>query len=333
MAQLKVKETQQESHTMHSESLLTRIKNSTIFNISLILLAMCVVMTFASDSFLTSRNIFSVARAFSYIAIMAMGECLVIITAGVDLSIGSVFGVAGVVATLGMTKWGLGIGPGIVLGVLIGIAFGLFNGFLITKNKLPPFIATLGNLSIARGLCYVLTKGYPVMNLPKNFLILGQGYIGPVPIPVILMLIVAIVLSIFLNKTVTGRRIFALGGNEEATRLSGVNITRLKLLVYSIAGALAGFAGIVTASRLGLGQPTAGFGYELDAVAAVIIGGASLAGGVGTMSGTIIGAAIMGVLRNALVLLNVSAYWQQMVIGIVIIVAVSVDQLRKSQVS
>ena len=333
MAQLKVKETYKEVHTLHADSLFTRIKNSTIFNISLILLAMCIAMTFASDSFLTSRNIFSVARAFSYIAIMAMGECLVIITAGVDLSIGSVFGVAGVVATLGMTKWGLGIGLGVLLGVLTGVAFGLFNGILITKNKLPPFIATLGNLSIARGLCYVLTTGYPVMGLPKKFLILGQGYIGPVPIPVILMLIIAVILSIFLNRTVTGRRIFALGGNEEATRLSGVNITRLKLLVYSIAGALAGFAGIVTASRLGLGQPTAGSGYELDAVAAVIIGGASLAGGVGTMSGTIIGAAIMGVLRNALVLLNVSAYWQQMVIGIVIIVAVSVDQLRKSRVS
>jgi len=305
--------------------------SSSSFNILLILIAMCIVMSFASENFLTSSNLFSVARAFSYIAIVAIGECIVIITSGVDLSVGSVFGLCGVIATLAMTSWGMGIIPGIIIGTIAGILFGLINGLLITKTKLPPFIATLGTLSVARGLCFVLTKGYPIINLPKDFLYLGQGYIGPIPVPVVVMLLIAVLFSIFLNRTVTGRRIFALGGNEEATRICGVNIDRLKIIVYSISGALAGFAGIVTASRLGLGQPTSGVGYELDAVAAVIIGGASMSGGLGTMSGTVFGAAIMGVLRNALVLLNVSAYWQQVVIGLVIIVAVAADQLRKGK--
>ncbi|MDD3839924.1 MAG: ABC transporter permease [Clostridia bacterium] len=315
----------------NSNNVFNKIRKSPSLNILIILIIMCIGMTLASDKFLTFDNLFSVSRAFSYIAILALGESLVIITAGIDLSIGSIFGFAGVIATLGMARWGIGILGGVLLGILIGIIFGLFNGFLVTKIKLPPFIATLGSLSIARGLCYVFTRGYPITNLPKAFLKLGQGHVGPVPVPVIIMIGVAILVHIFLNKTVTGRRIFAIGGNMEAARLSGINVERLLLFVYSICGALAAFAGIITASRLGLGQPTAGIGYELDAVAATVIGGASLSGGFASVPGTIFGAAIMGVLRNALVLLNVSAYWQQVVIGTVIIVAVSADQLRKNR--
>jgi len=300
-------------------------------NILFILIGMCVILSFASPNFLKSENLFSVARAFSYIAIMAIGECMVIITAGIDLSIGSVFGLAGVVASIALTKWGFGIIFGILAGILTGGLCGVVNGLLITKVKLPPFIATLGTLSIARGICFVLTRGYPIIGLPKRFLYLGQGYIGVVPVPVFIMIFLVIVFSVFLNKTVTGRRIYALGGNEEATRVSGVNVDKIKLIVYGLTGALAGFAGIITASRLGVGQAVAGVGYEMDAVAAVIIGGASLSGGKGTMSGMLVGAAIMGVLNNALVLLNVSAYWQEIVIGCVIIFAVTADQLRKGQ--
>lgn len=316
-------------NTLKIKNIFLKVKKSSSFNIFIILLIMCAILSLATDNFLTSKNLFSVARAFSYIAIMAIGECIVIITAGVDLSIGSIFGLAGVISAMAMSQWGTGVFLGIIIGVLSGLLFGAFNGFLIIKAKLPPFIATLGTLSVARGLCYVFTKGYPITALPKSYLLLGQGYIGPVPVPVIIMIVLAVVFSIYLNKTVTGRRIFAIGGNEEAARISGINTSKIKLIVYSISGALAAFAGIITASRLGLGQPTAGISYELDAVAAVIIGGASLSGGVGTMSGTVFGAAIMGVLRNALVLLNVSAYWQQVVIGMVIILAVAADQLRK----
>ncbi|MEG0936320.1 MAG: ABC transporter permease, partial [Clostridia bacterium] len=183
----------------------------------------------------------------------------------------------------------------------------------------------------ARGICYIVTQGYPVSGLPESYSWLGQGYLLAVPVPVWCMLIIAIIFSIFLNKTTTGRRIFATGGNEEATRISGINTKRIKILAYTLGSALASIAGIITASKLGVGQPTAGGGFEMDAIAAVVIGGASLSGGEGTVVGTIIGAAIIGVLRNALVLLSVQSYWQTPIIGLVIIVAVSIDQLRKAR--
>ncbi len=315
--------------TQQKVSVFKTIVGNQNFSIFCILLGMCVALAFASPKFLNSSNLFSVARAFSYIAIMAIGECMVIITGGIDLSIGSVFGLAGVISTMAMTKWGMGIVVSIFVGLAVAALVGLINGLMITKVKLPPFIATLGMLSIARGTCFVLTRGYPIIFLPEKFLVLGQGYFGIIPIPVILMLILILLFTILLKRTVFGRRVYALGGNEEATRVSGVNVDRLKLTVYCLSGTLAGFAGIITASRLGVGQAVAGTGYEMDAVAAVIIGGASLSGGRGTMSGMLIGAAIMGVLNNALVLLSVSAYWQQIVIGCVIIIAVTVDQLRK----
>lgn len=308
---------------------LSEVLRSTSFNVFLVLIGMGVIMTIASDKFLTSNNLFSVARAFSFIAIMAIGQCLVIITGGVDLSVGSVFGLAGVVAAIVMGRLGMAVPIAILLGVGVGVLFGLFNAFLITQARLPPFIATLGNLSVARGFCYVVTRGYPITGLPESFLALGQGYIGIIPNPVTIMLILTAAFTFFLKRTVTGRRVFALGSNEEAARISGINTVNMKFIVYALAGALAGFAGILSASRLGLGQPTAGISWELDSVAAVIIGGASLSGGSGSVIGAVIGAAIMGVLRNALVLLSVSAYWQQIVIGSVILLAVSVDQLRK----
>jgi ribose transport system permease protein len=312
-----------------SKNIFKWIVRSASFNIFIILLLMCVLMYIISPPFRSVDNILSVARAFSYIAIMAIGQCLVIITAGVDLSIGSTFGLAGVITALCMSVFNMSILPSILLGLATGALIGLFNGALIIKAKLPPFIATLGTLSVARGLAYIITQGYPITNVHKGFLFLGQGYIAGIPVPVWCMIVLAIIFSIFLNKTVTGRRVYALGGNEEATRISGINTNKIKVLIYTLCGTLAGFAGIITASKLGLGQPTAGTGYELDAVAAVIIGGASLSGGEGTIAGTILGAAIMGVLRNALVLLSVNAYWQQFIIGFVILFAVTADQLRK----
>jgi len=185
-------------------------------------------------------------------------------------------------------------------------------------------------LSIVRSMCYIITEGYPVTGIGKSFLFLGQGYILAIPTPVWLMAIIAVIFAVFLNSTVTGRHIYALGGNEEATRISGINTDRLKILVYSLGGCLSGIAGIITASKLGIGQPTAGNGFELDAIAAVVIGGASLAGGAGTVTGTIIGAAIMGILRNALVLLSIKSHWQQFIIGCVIIIAVTIDQIRRA---
>jgi ribose transport system permease protein len=317
------------SKTSFIRILLRRIVKSTSFNIFLIFLFMSVLMYIVSPSFRSWSNMISVVRAFSYIAIMAIGECLVLISGGVDLSIGSTFGFAGVITTMSMSFWNFPVLPAILVGILAGGIIGVFNGVLIIKAKLPPFIATLGTLSVVRGLSYIVTQGYPITKVHRSFLFLGQGYIAGIPVPVWCMIIVGILFAFFLNKTVPGRRLYALGGNEEATKISGINTSKLKVLVYTISGLLAGFAGVITASKLGLGQPTAGTGYELDAVAAVVIGGASLSGGTGTIFGTILGAAIMGLLRNAIVLLSVNAYWQQFIIGFVILFAVTADQLRK----
>lgn len=256
---------------------------------------------------------------------------MVIITGGIDLSLGSVYGLAGVISALALTSFGVNAVVAILIGTACGSAIGLANGLLIEKINLPPFIATLATMSIARGTCYIITQGYPVSGLTDDYLFLGQGNILLLPTPIWFMVGIAIVFSIFLNKTVTGRRIYALGGNEEATRISGVNTSRIKMLVYTLCGTLAGFAGIITASKLGIGQPTSGMGFEMDAIAATVIGGTSLSGGVGTVTGTLIGAAIMGILRNALVLLSVDAYWQQFIIGFVILFAVAADQISKKR--
>lgn len=312
------------------KGMLLRITKSSSFTIFLVLFGMCVVLAFAAPVFLTSKNVLTVARSFSYIAIMAIGEGMVILIGGIDLSVGSVLGLGGTITALSMTSLGIPVFPSILLGIAGCVLVGAINGFFVIKFKLPPFIATLGMLSIARSACHILSGSYPILNMPTSYLFLGQGYIAGIPFPVWLMVIIAVIISIFLNKTVTGRRIYAVGGNEQATRFSGVNTNKIKLLVYILSAGLAGFAGIVLTAKMGAGQSSTGTAYELDAIGAVIIGGASMSGGSGTVFGTVIGAAIMGVIKNALVLLSVDTFWQQLITGVIIIVAVSLDQFRKS---
>lgn len=308
----------------------TKVYRSSIFGIGAILLLMCIALTIATNKFLTESNIISVIRQFSFISIMAIGQCMVIITGGIDLSVGSVFAFSSVLSAMSLGK-GVPLGVALIIGVASGMAIGYINGMFITKVGLPPFIATLGMMSITRGLSYAVTAGFPISIKSPSYSYIGQGYIGIVPVPVILLIVLAIIVSIFLNKTVLGRQIYALGGNEEGARVSGINVKRVKRVVFLICGGFAAVSGIATAARLGVAQSTAGMGYELDAIAAVIIGGASVKGGTGTVAGTIMGAAIMGVLKNALVLLSVSAYWQQAIIGVVILLAVSMDQLRNQK--
>ena len=311
---------------------LNRLTKSKSFGIMIILIVMCLILTLAvGKKFFSMDNLLSVFRQFSFTAIMAIGVCMVIITGGIDLSLGSVFAFSGIMSAIAMTDWGLGTIMGILVGCISGMLFGFANGLFITRLKLPPFISTLGTMSIARGLSYGITGGYPISGLPISFKFFGQGYIANIPAPIVLMLIFAGIFSFFLRKTVIGRRIYAIGGNEEAARLSGIRVERIKILVYSISGLMAGISGMATAGRLGVAQSTAGQGMEMDAIAAVVIGGASLSGGVGNIIGPILGAAIMGVLRNGLVLLSVSAYWQQAVIGAVIIIAVTMDKMRYSK--
>lgn len=302
------------------------------FGVVLILLAMGVFLSLYTDTFLTSTNIFNILRAFSWIAISAFGQCMVIITAGIDLSVGSVMGLSGLASAMLLAR-GVSVPVAVAGGLLTGLVVGFLNGLMITKGRLPPFIATLGTLLMARGLCYGLTGGWPVRDLPQAFRDLGQYDIPiagfGVPLPLIFMLVLAVLTSIFLTRTVWGYRIYAVGGNETATALSGINTNGVKIMVYSLCSLLTAIGGVVMTARLGVAAPTAAQGYELDVIAAVVVGGTSLMGGEGTILGVLIGAAIMQVLRNGLVLVGVSAYWLQAVQGLVIVVAIMLDQLRK----
>lgn len=298
--------------------------------IFIIFVLLCTILSIAQPAFLEPNNLLSTARAFSAYAIAGLGVSMVIMTGGIDISVGAIYGLAATVAALAI-KGGVPTELALILGILTGLCCGMFNGSLVVFCKLPPMIATLGTQQIFRGICYITTRGYPISGLGEKFLWLGQGYFLGVPIAIYAMLLIVVLFAIFRNQTVTGRRIFAMGGNAEATRISGINIKRLYILCYMLSGLTAAFAGIMNASKLGVSQPTAGNGFEMDAIASVVIGGSSLSGGEGTVIGTIIGAAIIGVLRNALVLLKVDSYFQTLIIGSVIIVAVSIDQIRKSR--
>lgn len=298
-------------------------------NILLALLLLCALLAFLSPVFFSWNNLLGVARAFSLTAIAAIGQTMVIITGGIDLSAGSIIGLSSLsTGILLVNGWPSPLA--IVAGLLVGTAFGACNGLLITRIGLPPFIATLGTLSIGRGLIYVVTQGYPV-TAPRDELLLqiGQGYVGRVPMPVIIMVVITILATLFLGKTTLGRYIYAVGGNEEAARLAGINVNNVKMFVYTTSGFLASVSGIILLSRLVSAQPTAGLGQELPVIAASIIGGTSLVGGEGTAFGAILGAAIVGVLENGIVLLGINTYAQQVVTGAAIILAVAVDIWQK----
>jgi len=298
----------------------------------LILLIMVLFLTLYTDTFLTRTNVFNILRAFSWIAISAFGQCMVIITAGIDLSVGSVMALSGLASAM-LLERGVPVLIAVIGGLLTGLLVGFLNGLMITKGRLPPFIATLGSLLMARGLCYGLTGGWPVRGLPQSFRNLGQYDIPiagfNVPLPLVFMLVFAVITATFLTRTIWGYRIYAVGGNETATALSGINTGRVKIMVYSLCGFLTAIGGVLMTARLGVAAPTAANGYELDVIAATVVGGTSLMGGEGTILGVLIGAAIMQVLRNGLVLVGVSAYWLQAMQGLVIVVAIMLDQLRK----
>jgi ribose transport system permease protein len=314
-------------------SLWSRIKRLFSFReagILFVLIALCVILSIVAPRFLTLRNVTNVVRQFSVIAIMSVGMTYVIITAGIDLSVGSIIALSGC-----MTAWFLVEGYPIWLSVLIGLALGaltgIVNGLLIVKVRLAPFIATLGTMGIARGVVLALTMGYPIQPFPEAFEVIGRGYLGPIPIPVVIMTVVVIAGHIFLSRTTIGRYIYYVGSNPTAARLSGLNVGRILILVYTLAGFLSGLAAVVLVSRLTSAQSNMGTGWELDAIAAVVIGGTSLAGGEGSVLGSLIGAALMGVIKNALILLGVNVYWQSVVIGIVIVLAVALDAWRQSR--
>ncbi|GAB2784947.1 ABC transporter permease [Streptomyces daliensis] len=292
------------------------------------LVVMIVVMTLLSGDFLSTQNLLNVGVQAAVTAILAFGVTYVIVSGGIDLSVGSVAAFSAIMLAWTATDQSMPVWLAVVISLATGVACGLLNGVLIAYGKLPPFIATLAMLSAARGLALVTSQGTPLA-FPDAMASVGETLGGWLPVPVLVMLVMGGIAALVLARTYSGRAMYAIGGNEEAARLSGIRVRRQKLVIYGLSGAFAAVAGIVLASRLVSAQPQAAMGYELDAIAAVVIGGASLSGGVGKASGTLIGALILAVLRNGLNLLDVSAFWQQVVIGAVIALAVLLDTLRR----
>jgi ribose transport system permease protein len=292
------------------------------------LAALCLAASLLSEHFLSVDNLLNVFRQSAVNALLGLGQLLVIVTAGIDLSVGSVLGLCAVLAAM-MLKAGVPVWLAIPLALGAGVALGAVNGLLYTRLKLPhPFIPTLGMMNVARGLALVISGGFPISELPASFRWWGAGTLFHVPAPVIVVVVFCAIFHLFLSHTTPGRDIYAIGGNRQAARLAGVPVDRRLVMVYGVSGGMAGAGAVVLAGRMNSGFPLAGMGAELDSIAAVIIGGASFFGGTGTVQGTLVGALIMGVLRNGLNLLDVSAYWQTIVIGVVIVAAVWVDVLR-----
>lgn len=300
------------------------------------LFVLCVVISLLSDKFLTASNAWNVMRQISVNICISTGMTLVVLTAGIDLSVGSVLALSGAV-TAGLMRNGIEVPSanlfigftllgGILAGITVGTLLGFFNGWTITRFKVPPFVATLAILTVARGLTMLWTKGFPISGLGEKFAHIGTGWFLGIPLPVWISGLIVAIAVVVTQHTRFGRYIYAIGGNESAARLSGIRINRVKMAVYAISGALAAIGGIIVTSRLDSAQPNAGITYELDAIAAVVIGGTSLSGGRGTIMGTVLGAVIIGVLNNGLVLLNVSPFWQQVVKGMVILIAVIIDK-------
>ncbi|MCI0521946.1 MAG: ABC transporter permease [Chloroflexi bacterium] len=308
------------------------------YAIVLILLAMVLLVSALSPAFLQPRNLLNVVRQISVIGLIGMGVTMAIISTGIDLSSGSVLALSAVIAASLAQRpdWEAAKYPGLVLPIIVpvlvglgvGLVCGWINGFLVAKFKIPPFIATLGMMTVARGFALLYSDGRPISSLTEAYNFIGQGELFGIPFPILILVVMAVVTQIMLNNTRFGRYIYAVGGNEQAARVSGLNIDRVKIGIYTFAGLLSGLAGIVLSSRISSGQPGLGQGYELDAIASAVIGGTSLAGGVGTVWGTMVGALIIGVLNNGLDLLNVSAYWQQIVKGSIIVIAIIIDERK-----
>lgn len=298
----------------------------------LALLVLATGLAITSPDFLTMGNLLNVFRQVSINALIAFGMTLVILLGGIDLSVGSILALSSVLTALMISH---GIDPIVAtsVGILAGAGMGMINGLVISKGKVAPFIATLGTMTILRGLSLVFSDGRPITGLNSDFFaMLGGGYVaGLIPVPVIIMLVMFGVFWFVLKNTVFGRHVYAVGGNEEASRLSGINTDRIKIWVYSLSGAMAATAGMILTSRLNSAQPTAGTGYELDAIAAVVLGGTSLTGGRGWIFGTLVGALLIGILNNGLNLLGVSSFYQQVIKGVVILLAVLLDRANKNK--
>jgi inositol transport system permease protein len=311
------------------------LKNNNISRYGLIavLFIFIILLSFLNENFLTLNNIIIVARQVSINGILAIGVTYVLLTGGVDLSLGSLVALSGVVSAFVARSAEIPVFFAVLTGVFVGACCGFFNGFVVSKGKVAPFIVTLGMMTIARGLALVISGGKPVSGLKESFLTISGGSFLGIPNPVLIMSAAGIFSFVFLRYTKYGRYIYAIGSNEATAYVCGVNVVGVKLFAYTICGAFAGLAGVVLASRITTGQPNAGIAYELDAIAAAVIGGTSLSGGVGGIGGAILGAFLMGIINNGLDLLNVSSYYQQIIKGFIIICAVWSDTMARRRES
>lgn len=298
------------------------------YGIVLILVALIVVMSILTPHFLSSINLMNIVKQMSIIGIIAIGVTPIIITKGIDLSSGSLIALVSVVAASFAHPGEYPLIVPIIMALGVGLLAGLINGTLVAKGLLAPFIATLGMMTAARGVAMLVSDGRPIGNLSPSFLFIGQGTIMGIPVLVLIFALVGVITWVLLNKTKIGKYIYAIGGNEHAAVTAGINVSKILMIIYAYAGLLAGLAGMMLTSRIASGQPQSGLMFELDAIAAAVIGGTSLFGGIGTIGGTIIGALIIGVMNNGLDLLGVSSYWQQIVKGAIIVAAVYIDSRK-----
>jgi ribose transport system permease protein len=302
------------------------------FFVFALLLFVITYLALATDTFLTANNLQNVARNFAWIAIPAFGESMVIIIGGIDLSVGAVMALAGLVSALGM-RLGLPVPLAVLAGIASGCLVGWINGSLVGRIRFPPFIVTLGTMSILRGIIYGLAGGWPVLDLPASFTSLGQDNLvigaAAFPVPMVVMVLTAIILAVVMNISALGRYIFALGGSEQVLTVTGIGLAKVKIVVYTLCGCLTAIGGILMTARLGVAAPTAATGYELDIIAAAVIGGTSLFGGEGSVLGVLLGAAFMQILRNGLVLLGFPAYWQTAAIGSMILLGLLLDYWKQ----
>jgi ribose/xylose/arabinose/galactoside ABC-type transport system permease subunit len=296
-------------------------------SVLLMLVIVALYLSFASDYFLAPRNLLNVGRQASVVAIVALGQALVIIGRGIDLSVGSVIGLSAVIAAVVIRDTGIEA-VGLAAGLATGLACGIVNGLLYTRLRINPFIATLGTLSVARGIALLMTGGIPVPVSGFSEFV-GAGRLGGIPVSFLLMIVLAVAVHVFASRTVRGREIYAIGDNPKAARLAGVDLKATRLFVFAFSGLLAGLGGLILSGNLASADPNLGLGYELDVIAAVILGGTALSGGRGSIVGVVIGALLMALLNNAFVLLGISAYWQVVTKGLVIILAVGLDGLQR----
>lgn len=296
------------------------------------LIVLFVALSIASDSFLSRNNMLNILRQISTNAIVSFGMTLVILIGGIDLSVGSVMALVSMMTCGMITNAGLPIWLAVIIGLLLGAFLGFINGGIIAKTTVPPFIVTLATMSMARGAAYLYTNGKPIRVLDGGFNKIANTFIGPVAMPIVYMVVLLLVIMVILSMTKFGRRIYAVGGNEQAAIFSGLPVERVKILVYVLSGTLAGIAGIVLSARMYTGQPATGEGSELIAIASVVLGGTRFTGGVGSAGGTIIGCLLIGLINNGLNMLNVSSYVQTIIMGAVILLAVYFDSLRNDGV-